>query len=115
MEPPGRERHRREKRETNGAMAEEITLPPPPVPQPAPRTAPAAIWSLISAGPENNTNAAFLHTTVDDDEHFQQILAWTLKSRWQKQNELLREITRTFRSESTPLARPLLQQCCVNR
>jgi hypothetical protein len=26
----------------------------------------------------------------------QQILAWTLKSRWQKQNQLLREITRTF-------------------
>jgi len=41
----------------------------------------------------------FLHTTVDDGDHFQQILAWTLKSRWQKQNQLLREITQTFRSE----------------
>ena len=41
----------------------------------------------------------FLHTTVDDGDHFQQILVWTLKSRWQKQNELLREITETFRSE----------------
>jgi hypothetical protein len=41
----------------------------------------------------------FLHTTVDDGDHFQQILAWTLKSRWQKQNEQLREITRTFHSE----------------
>jgi hypothetical protein len=29
----------------------------------------------------------------------QQILAWTPKSRWQQQNGLLREITRTFRSE----------------
>jgi hypothetical protein len=41
----------------------------------------------------------FLHTTVDDGDHFQQILAWTLKSRWQAQNALLREITGTFRSE----------------
>ena len=41
----------------------------------------------------------FLHTTVDDGDHFQQILAWTLKSRWQQQNKLLREITETFRSE----------------
>jgi len=51
------------------------------------------------SGTENSTNVVFLHTTVDDGDHFQQILAWTLKSRWQKQNELLREITRTFHSE----------------
>ena len=111
-------------------MADEITAPPPPVSQPIPRTAPAAIWSLVLAilsftcgwlftaipavpltidghralqdelsGTENGTNVVFLHTTVDDGDHFQQILAWTLKSRWQKQNELLREITQTFRSE----------------
>ena len=41
----------------------------------------------------------FLHTTVDDGDRYQQILAWTLKSRWQKQNELLREVTASFRSE----------------
>ena len=41
----------------------------------------------------------FVHTTVDDGDHFQQILAWTLKSRWQQQNEQLREFTKTFRSE----------------
>ena len=51
------------------------------------------------SGTENGTNVVFLHTTVDDDDHFQQILAWTLKSRWQQQNQLLREITATFRSE----------------
>ena len=50
-------------------------------------------------GTEKGTNVVFLHTTVDDGDHFQQILAWTLKSRWQQQNELLREITKTFRSE----------------
>ena len=45
------------------------------------------------SGAEKGTNVIFLHTTVDDGDHFQRILAWTLKSRWQKQNELLREIT----------------------
>jgi Domain of unknown function (DUF4190) len=51
------------------------------------------------SGTENDTHAVFLHTTVDDSDHFQQILAWTLKSRWEEQNQLLREITGTFRSE----------------
>jgi len=51
------------------------------------------------SGTENGTNVVFLHTTVDDGDHFQQILAWTLKSRWQQQNERLLKITRTFRSE----------------
>jgi hypothetical protein len=51
------------------------------------------------SGTENNTNVVFLHTTVDGSNHFQQILAWTLKSRWQQQNGLLREITGTFHRE----------------
>lgn len=51
-------------------------------------------------GTEKGTNVVFLHTTVDDGDHFQQILAWTLKSRWQKQNPLLREVTGSFRSEN---------------
>jgi Domain of unknown function (DUF4190) len=50
-------------------------------------------------GTEKGTNVVFLHTTVDDGDHFQQILAWTLKSRWHKQNQLLREVTSSFRSE----------------
>jgi len=50
------------------------------------------------SGTGKGTNVVFLHTTVDDDR-FQRILAWTLKSRWQDQNQLLREITGTFRSE----------------
>jgi hypothetical protein len=51
------------------------------------------------SGAENNTNVVFLHTTVDDGRYFQQILAGTLRSRWEEQNQLLREITGTFRSE----------------
>jgi hypothetical protein len=58
----------------------------------------AAMQDELS-GTKDGTDVVFLHTTVDDGDHFQQILAWTLKSRWQQQNELLREITRTFRSE----------------
>jgi hypothetical protein len=50
-------------------------------------------------GTESGANVVFLHTTVDDADHFQQILAWTLKSRWEKQNQLLREVTNSFRNE----------------
>lgn len=50
-------------------------------------------------GTKDGTNVVFLHTTVDDSDHFQQILAWTPKSRWQQQNELLREITGSFHGE----------------
>lgn len=50
-------------------------------------------------GTEKGTNVVFLHTTVDDGDYFQQILAWTLKSRWQKQDQLLREVTASFRSK----------------
>jgi hypothetical protein len=50
-------------------------------------------------GTEKGTNVVFLHTTVDDGDHFQQILAWTLKSRSEKQNQLLREVTASFGSE----------------
>jgi hypothetical protein len=32
-------------------------------------------------------------------DHFQQILARTLESRWQEQNQLLHEITGIFRSD----------------
>jgi hypothetical protein len=51
------------------------------------------------SGPQNGTNVVFVHTTVDEGDYFQQILAWTLKSRWQEQNEQLREITNSFHSE----------------
>ena len=50
-------------------------------------------------GTEKGTNVVFLHTTVDDSDHFQQILAWTLKSRWQEQAQLMREVTASFGSE----------------
>jgi hypothetical protein len=51
------------------------------------------------SGTKDGTKVVFLHTTVDDSDHFRQILAWTLKSRWQQQNKMLREITRSFHGE----------------
>src|SRR5216110_521177 len=50
---------------------------------------------------EDGTNVVFLHTTVDDGDHFQTINAWTIKSRWQQPRTLsgLREVTATFHSE----------------
>jgi hypothetical protein len=50
-------------------------------------------------GTEKGTNVVFLHTTVDDRDHFHQVLAGTLKPRWHKQNQLLREVTTRFRSD----------------
>jgi len=64
------------------------------------RTSPPAPFAK-SAGLFSFCWRVFLHTTVDGGDHFQQILAWTLKSRWQQPRTLsgLREITGTFRSE----------------
>jgi hypothetical protein len=50
-------------------------------------------------GTEKGTNVVFLHTTVDDGDYFQQILAWMLKSGWQQEYQLLHETTATFHSE----------------
>ncbi len=56
---------------------------------------------VLESGTLRRRRRCFLHTTVDDGDHFEQILAWTLKSRWQQPQKLsgLREITGTFRSE----------------
>jgi hypothetical protein len=48
------------------------------------------------SGRTQSANLVFLHTTVDEDDSFQQILAWTLKSRWPEKNPELREVTNSF-------------------
>ena len=58
----------------------------------------AALQDEVS-GTQERTNLVFLHTTVDDGDYFQQIIAWTTKSRWPKQNQELREMTGSFRCE----------------
>lgn len=51
------------------------------------------------SGTENGTSLTFLHTTVDEGDSFRQIIAWTPKWRWAKQNAELREVTNSFHSE----------------
>jgi hypothetical protein len=58
----------------------------------------AALQDEVS-GARQGTNLVFLHTTVDDGDYFQQIVAWTTKSRWPKQNQELREATSSFHVE----------------
>ena len=58
----------------------------------------AALQDEVS-GTQQRLNLVFLHTTVDDGDYFQQIVAWTTKSRWPKQNQELREMTGSFRCE----------------
>lgn len=50
-------------------------------------------------GTENGSDVVFLHTTVDDGDNLDQILAWTFKSRWQAQQQELRDATQSFQSE----------------
>src|SRR2546421_5995785 len=58
----------------------------------------AALQDEVS-GTQQRTNLIVLHTTVDDGDYFQQIIAWTTKSRWPKQNRELRDVTNSFHSE----------------
>lgn len=50
-------------------------------------------------GTTQGANFVFLHTTVDERDSFQQILAWTLNSRWKKHEQELREVTNSFHVE----------------
>ena len=51
------------------------------------------------SGTDRGKNIVFLHTTVDEGDCFQQIMAWTTKWHWAKQNGELREVTNSFHSE----------------
>lgn len=51
------------------------------------------------SGTERGKNVVFLHTTVDEGDSFQQILACLVKWRWQKENEELRDATTSFHAE----------------
>ena len=49
-------------------------------------------------GTEKGAVLTFLHTTVDDNDGFHQILAWTVKSRWAANSSQLRDVTNSFHS-----------------
>lgn len=42
-------------------------------------------------------NLVYLHTTVDGKDHFHQILAWTLRSKFAKNGPILAKTTASFR------------------
>ncbi len=51
------------------------------------------------SGTQEGTNIVFLHTTIESDDGYHQVLAWTTKSRWEQYKDRLEEVTRSFRSE----------------
>jgi len=51
------------------------------------------------SGTEKGTILTFIHTTVDGGDSYEQILAWTLKSRFAANKSELSEITSSFHSE----------------
>ena len=67
-------------------------------PVPLPIDGHAALQDEVS-GTQQRTNLVFLHTTVDDGDYFQQVVAWTTKSHWPKHSQELRDITNSFHSE----------------
>jgi uncharacterized protein DUF4190 len=51
------------------------------------------------SGTREGISLVFLHTTVDEGQDYQQILAWTSKSRWAAHKQELGEVTNSFHSE----------------
>jgi hypothetical protein len=49
------------------------------------------------SGTQEGTNIVFLHTTIEAEKSFHQILAWTSKTRWEQQKDRLQEVTKSFR------------------
>ncbi|MFN7140871.1 MAG: hypothetical protein ACK4UN_16165, partial [Limisphaerales bacterium] len=55
------------------------------------------------SGAMENVNIVYLHTTVEDEDYFHQILAWTLKSRFSKHKDELRDVVSSFKSTAPKL------------
>jgi NAD-dependent SIR2 family protein deacetylase len=58
-----------------------------------------ALQEVLTGTDERGANVVLLNTSVDDGGNFNQILAWTLKSRWPAQQQELRDATQSFQSE----------------
>ncbi|HST31572.1 MAG TPA: DUF4190 domain-containing protein [Chthoniobacterales bacterium] len=58
-----------------------------------------ALQEELRGTDERGANVVILNTSVDDGDNLHQILAWTLKSRWQAQQQDLRDATQSFQSE----------------
>ena len=51
-------------------------------------------------GSTDNINVVYLHTTVETSQKFYQILAWTVKSRFEKNKSELQEVTNSFQESA---------------
>lgn len=51
-------------------------------------------------GTIGDVNVAYLHTSIETDTHFYQLLSWTLKSRFDKNGPILKDVTNSFQEAS---------------
>jgi hypothetical protein len=49
------------------------------------------------SGVSSNVKVVYLHTTVETDEHFQQIIVWTTQTQYNKRKDLLQNIIQSFK------------------
>lgn len=47
-------------------------------------------------GTIDDVNVAYLHTSIETDTHFYQLLAWTLTSQFDKNGPILKDVTNSF-------------------
>ncbi|MBA4148150.1 MAG: hypothetical protein H0X66_08540 [Verrucomicrobia bacterium] len=52
------------------------------------------------SGSADNINIVYFHTTVEDEDHFHQILTWTLKSRFSKNKDEMRKVVSSFKANA---------------
>lgn len=58
-----------------------------------------ALQEELSGTDSHGASVVLLNTSVDDGQNFDQILAWTLKSKWPAQQQELRDATSSFQIE----------------
>lgn len=88
---------------TRSALMEKLESPEVSDPKPVTVGGLKGVQYEIRGGVEN-LNIVYLHTTVESPTHFHQILAWTLKSRFDKNRPTLDAVTHSFK-EVAPAAK----------
>jgi len=51
-------------------------------------------------GSVQNLDVIYLHTVVETPKHYHQVMAWTLKSQWERNKDTLQAVTESFRELS---------------
>jgi hypothetical protein len=80
---------------TRGSLLNSLTNPEVSGPTMLTINGSAAIQYEIR-GTIQNMNIVYLHTTIETPENFHQVLAWTLKSRFEKNQTRLRDAINSF-------------------